>query len=50
LNWGGQKKVICTNIACASSVAFIMNALLCTMEELSAVLLPESLSKVLPRS
>jgi hypothetical protein len=50
LNWGGQKKVICTDIACASSVAFIMNALLCTMEELSAVLLPESLSKLLPRS
>ena len=50
LKWGGQKRTVVTDESRASSVAFIMNALLCTMEELSAVLLPESLSKLLPRS
>lgn len=50
LNWGGQKRVSFSHGACASSVAFIMNALLCTMDELAVVLLPESLSKMLPRS
>ena len=50
LKWGGQKRTVVTDESRASSMAFIMNALLCTTEELSAALLPESLSKLLPRA
>jgi hypothetical protein len=49
VNWGGQKKVVASNSSEACSIAFIMNALICAMEELSSVLLPESLAKLLPR-
>lgn len=50
LKWGGHKRTVVSDESRASSVVFIMNALLCTTEELSAALLPESLSKLLPRS
>jgi hypothetical protein len=50
VNWGGQKKVASSHSSEACSIAFIMNALICAMEELSSALLPESLSKLLPRA
>ncbi len=50
LKWGGQKRPAWSTEACASSVAFLMNALLGTVEELSEILLPKSLSQLLPKN